>query len=36
MDQYGAPDPRVDEGPGLITREIDIEKGREFWAFNDQ
>ena len=31
--KMGAPDPRVDEGPGLITREIDIEKGREFWAF---
>ncbi len=31
--KMGAPDPRKRELPSLITRDIDIEKGREFWAF---
>lgn len=31
--KMGAPDPRVEESPSLITRNIDIEKGRQFWAF---
>ena len=31
--RMGAPDPRTDEGSELITHDIDIEKGRQFWAF---
>lgn len=29
----GAPDPRDKAGPRLASRKIDLERGREFWAF---
>mgnify|MGYP002623963305 CR=1 FL=1 len=31
--KLGAPDPRDNDTTKLINREIDIEKGRQFWAF---
>lgn len=31
--EMGAPDPRVDAAPVVVKTEIDIESGREFWAF---
>jgi hypothetical protein len=29
----GAPDPRGGDRPGVVQKKIDIEKGRQFWAF---